>query len=98
MWKMQSAVGWLWVACLYLVGERAGHDERGVAGGATQVEQAALSQDDDSVAVGVDEAVHLGLDVLPLHSCTQQQLPSGCWPWNLLLSLAWLHLNMGTHH
>eukprot|EP00983_Pelagomonas_calceolata_P028066 880486-Pelagomonas_calceolata.AAC.3 len=50
----------------YLVGEGAGHDERGVASGAAQVEQAALSQDDHTMAVGEDEAVTLGLDVLAL--------------------------------
>ena len=42
-----------------LVGEGAGHDERGVPGGAAEVEQAALGQDDDAVAVGEDEAVDL---------------------------------------
>ena len=47
-----------------LVGERARHDERGMAGGTAQVEQAALSKDDHSVPVGEDEAVALGLDVL----------------------------------
>mmetsp|Transcript_27939 Transcript_27939/g.75484 ORF Transcript_27939/g.75484 Transcript_27939/m.75484 type:complete len:564 (-) Transcript_27939:105-1796(-) len=50
----------------HLVGEGAGHDERGVASGAAQVEQAALSQDDHTMAVGEDEAVTLGLDVLAL--------------------------------
>jgi hypothetical protein len=49
-----------------LVGEGGGHHERGVAGGAAQVEQSALSQDDDTVAIGEHEAVHLGLDVLAL--------------------------------
>ncbi len=53
-----------------LVGERAGHDERGVASGTSQVQQAALSQDDDAVAIGEDEAVTLGLDVLPLDTCS----------------------------
>lgn len=43
----------------YLVGEGAGHDERGVACGASQVQETALSQDDDTVAVWEDEAVHL---------------------------------------
>ena len=52
-----------------LVGERAGHDERGVACGAAQVEQATLCQDDDAMAVREDEAVALRLDVLPLHAC-----------------------------
>mmetsp|Transcript_39319 Transcript_39319/g.70433 ORF Transcript_39319/g.70433 Transcript_39319/m.70433 type:complete len:422 (+) Transcript_39319:272-1537(+) len=47
----------------HLVGEGAGHDERGVAGSAAQVEQAALSQHDDRVAVGEGELVNLGLDV-----------------------------------
>lgn len=54
---------------VYLVGEGAGHDEGRVAGGAAQVEQAALGQHDDAVAIGEDEAVHLGLDVLPLDAC-----------------------------
>merc|ERR1740130_659987 len=49
-----------------LVGERVGHDERRVARGAAQVEQAALGQDDDAVAVGEDELVHLRLDVQAL--------------------------------
>jgi len=59
----------------HLVGEGAGHDKRGVAGGAAQVQQAALSQDDDTMAIGEDEAVTLGLDVLALdagpaeHAC-----------------------------
>ena len=54
----------------HLVGEGAGHDEGGVAGGAAKVEQAALCQDDDAVAVWEDEAVALGLDVLPLDTCS----------------------------
>ena len=48
-----------------LVGEGAGHDKGGVAGGAAQVEQAPLRQHNHAVAVGEDEAIHLGLDVLP---------------------------------
>ena len=60
----------------YLVGEGAGHDKGGVACGAAQVEQTALSQDDHAMTIGVDEAVHLGLDVLPLDSCMQQHRPS----------------------
>ena len=47
-----------------LVGERVGHDERRVAGGAAEVEQAALGEDDDAVAVGEDVLVALRLDVL----------------------------------
>eukprot|EP00976_Prorocentrum_cordatum_P091091 1188382-Prorocentrum_minimum.AAC.4 len=46
-----------------LVGEGAGHHERGMAGGAAQVEETALSQDDDAMAVGELPAVDLGLDV-----------------------------------
>lgn len=60
----------------HLVGEGAGHDKGGVAGGAAQVEQAALRQHNHAVAVRVDEAVHLRLYVLPLHSYTQQSDPS----------------------
>jgi len=46
-----------------LVGEGVGHDERGVASGASQVDQATLSQENDVVARGESEAVDLGLDV-----------------------------------
>ena len=35
-----------------LVGEGVGHDETGVAGGATQVHQAAFGQDQDGAAAG----------------------------------------------
>ena len=47
----------------HLVGEGAGHDEAGVAHGAAQVDQTTLSQEDDVLAVGEGEPVHLGLDV-----------------------------------
>ena len=47
-----------------LVGERARHDERAVAGGAAQVDEAALSEQDDVAPVLHEEAVDLGLDVL----------------------------------
>ena len=43
----------------HLVGEGAGHDEGGMAGGTAQVEQAALRQDDHAMAVRKDEPVHL---------------------------------------
>lgn len=46
-----------------LVGEGAAHDERGVASGTTQVDETALSEEDDVVAVGKLEAVDLWLDV-----------------------------------
>jgi predicted secreted protein len=46
-----------------LVGERAGHDERRVAGGTAQVDEATLSEEDDVAAVLHQEAVNLGLDV-----------------------------------
>ena len=48
----------------HLVCEGAGHDKGGVASGAAEVQQATLGEDDDSVAVGEDEAVTLGLDGL----------------------------------
>ena len=51
---------------MYLVGERAGHDKTGVSSGASQVQQATLSQHNDSMAVWEDEPVTLRLDVLPL--------------------------------
>lgn len=51
-----------------LVGEGARHDKRRVAGGTSKVEEASLGQDDDSVSVGEDEPVALGLDVLALDS------------------------------
>mmetsp|Transcript_32455 Transcript_32455/g.84092 ORF Transcript_32455/g.84092 Transcript_32455/m.84092 type:complete len:454 (-) Transcript_32455:346-1707(-) len=56
-----------------LVGEGAGHDERGVACRAAQVEQTALRQDDDGVAVGEGELVHLGLDVHALDAGVAHQ-------------------------
>ena len=56
---------------MYLVGEGAGHDKGGVASRTAQIEQAALGQHDDAVAIGEDEAVALGLDVLALDACTQ---------------------------
>ena len=46
-----------------LVGEGAGHDEGGVTGGTAQVDQTALGEQDDVLAVQ-EVAVHLGLDVL----------------------------------
>ena len=45
-----------------LVGEGAGHDEGGVAGGAAQVDETALGEEDDVVAVWHEEAVDLWLD------------------------------------
>ena len=46
-----------------LVGEGAGHDERGVAGGASKVDKTTLSKEDDVAAVGHGEAVDLGLNI-----------------------------------
>lgn len=52
-----------------LVGERAGHDERGVASSATKVEETTLSQDDDaSAGLREGEAVDAGLDVDALNT------------------------------
>jgi hypothetical protein len=46
-----------------LVGEGAGHDERGVTGGTSEVDETALGEEDDVAAAGHEEAVDLGLDV-----------------------------------
>lgn len=50
----------------HLVGEGVAHHETGVAGGAAQVHQAAFRKQDDFVAAGQCDVVHLRLDVLPL--------------------------------
>ena len=46
-----------------LVGEGAGHDEGGVASGASKVDKTTLSKEDDVAAVGHGEAVDLGLNI-----------------------------------
>lgn len=46
-----------------LVGERAGHDERRVASGTSQVDQSALSEEEDVASIGHGVSVDLGLDV-----------------------------------
>jgi hypothetical protein len=46
-----------------LVGERTGHDERGVTGGTTQVDQSTFGQEDDVPAGLHGVSVDLGLDV-----------------------------------
>src|SRR6266540_4980099 len=51
--------------CEGLVGERGTHHERGVASPTAQVHEAALSEQDDALAVGKDNMVDLRLDVLP---------------------------------
>ena len=48
----------------HLVGERAAHHERGVARRAAEVHEPAAGEDDEALAVGEDEVVHLRLDVL----------------------------------
>ncbi len=47
-----------------LVGEGAGHDERGVAGGTAEVNKTTLGEEDDVAARWHEEAIDLGLDVL----------------------------------
>lgn len=47
-----------------LVGEGAGHDEGRVTSSTSEVNQTALSQEDDVTAGGHQETVNLGLDVL----------------------------------
>lgn len=46
-----------------LVGERARHDERRVAGGTSEVDKTTLGEEDDVSTVGEQESVNLGLDV-----------------------------------
>jgi hypothetical protein len=46
-----------------LVGEGAGHDERRVASGTSQVYETALSEENDVVAIGHEETINLRLDV-----------------------------------
>jgi hypothetical protein len=50
-----------------------------VSSGAAQVEQASLSQHNHTVAVGEDEAVTLGLDVLALDAC--RNMGEARWWW-----------------
>jgi hypothetical protein len=47
-----------------LVGEGAGHDKGRVAGGAAQVDQTTLGEQDDVAAIGHQITVNLGLDNL----------------------------------
>ena len=47
----------------HLVGEGAGHDEAGMTHGTAEIDQTALSKEDDVLAVLESEPVHLGLDV-----------------------------------
>src|SRR5436190_1927675 len=54
-----------------LVRERVGHHERGVAGRVAEVQQAALGQQQDRMAVGEPVLVHLRLDVDPLGDLLQ---------------------------
>ncbi len=46
-----------------LVGETGAHDEAGVAGRATEVEESTFGEDEDGVPVGEDPFVVLGFDV-----------------------------------
>jgi hypothetical protein len=49
----------------HLVGERGTHHKARVTGGAPQIDQPALGQDDQPLAVGKDDLVYLRLDLLP---------------------------------
>jgi len=51
-----------------LVGEGSAHHEARVASGAAEVDETALSEEDDCVAVGEDEAIDLRLDGVALDS------------------------------
>ena len=59
--------------CPYLVGERARHNKTGVSSGASQVQQTALSQHNDSMAIREDEPIALRLNVLPLNALPLHQ-------------------------
>ena len=49
-----------------LVGEGSGHDKAGVAGGATQIHQSALGENDDAFAIGKNNVINLRFDFHPL--------------------------------
>ena len=49
----------------HLVGEGIAHHEAGVAGTTAQVHQSALGQQQQAVATGQDDVIHLGFDVVP---------------------------------
>jgi hypothetical protein len=51
-----------------LVGEGAGHDERRVTGGTSEVDETALGQQDDVITILHGVAINLGLDVNGLDS------------------------------
>jgi hypothetical protein len=46
-----------------LIGERAGHDEGWVAGGASEVDETTLSKQDDMATIRHGETINLGLDI-----------------------------------
>src|SRR5947209_7996800 len=54
--------------CEGLVAEAAGHDEAGVSGGATEIDEAAFGEQEYLVAIGERVLVHLRLDVGALHA------------------------------
>ena len=58
----------------HLVGEGGGHDEAGVAHGATKVDKTTLSQQDEVLAVGEGVPIHLRLDVRLLLAVLLQPL------------------------
>src|SRR5215468_4041351 len=51
--------------CQGLVGKGGTHHIRGMAGGTAQVHKATLGEQNDALAIGKDDMVDLGLDVLP---------------------------------
>ena len=58
----------------HLVGEGHGHHEGTVTGGATQIHQSSFGQQNDRVAIGERELVHLRLDLDVLDAATLLQL------------------------
>ena len=68
-WDEPSQDTYMPVYAPHLVSEAAAHDKARVAGSTAQVEQTALSQHDNTVAIREDEAINLRLDVLALDAC-----------------------------
>jgi hypothetical protein len=60
----------------HLVGEAVGHHEARVAGGAAEVQQAALGQDHHDLPIFEGPLVVLRLDVGPLDALGLRQLPA----------------------
>src|SRR3546814_9473169 len=58
----------------HLVGEAGAHHEAGMAGGAAEIHQPALGEQDDPLAVGELDLVDLRLDVVPFQVAQRADL------------------------